>query len=418
MSKFIIKGGVPLKGEVKISGSKNAALPILAATLLTNDTCKIYNVPNITDIQIMIKILKKLGSRISFKNNKITISNKNVRSFKPDYTLVTKIRASVLLMGALLGRFGKVKIAHPGGCLIGSRPIDIHLEGLKSLGVKIVIEDNNFILKTLKLKGANINPKKISVTGTENILMAACVASGKTVISPAAAEPEVIDLVSFLKKMGAKIKGEGTNKIEVLGVKKLKGTEHSVIPDRIEAGTFIIAALVTKGNVIVKNINIKHLESFLEKLKELNVRFDQGPDFIHVKYSDNFKATNIKTAVYPGFATDFQAPISVLLIQASGKSTIFETIFEERLNYLNQLVKMEAKAKILGPQKAEIYGPSQLKASKISSLDLRAGATLILAALCASGESEIGQAELIDRGYEKIEEKLRNLGAKIRRVEK
>lgn len=417
MTKFIIKGGRPLVGKIKVSGSKNAALPILAATLLTSNVCEISNVPWISDVQVMCEILKDLGAKVERKGDLIRVSTKEVKSYKPSPSLVKKLRASVLLMGALLARFGKVLINHPGGDLIGARPIDIHLSGFRSLGVKISKRDDLYYLEAKKLIGQRIIPREESVTGTENILMAACRASGKTTIRLAACEPEVEDLANFLKKMGAKIRGEGTHQIETFGMKKLKGAKYSVIPDRIEVGTFALAAASTGGNVLIEGIKSSHLESFLWKLKEVGVNFKVGEDYLNIVPSHHLKATNIKTAPYPGFATDFQAPFAVLLTQASGKSIIFETIFEERLSYIAELVKMGAEAKILNPHECEIKGPTKLKGTRLTVHDLRAGATLILADLVASGRSEINQVEIIDRGYERLEEKLRSLGADIKRQE-
>ncbi len=416
MSKFIIQGGIPLRGEVRVSGSKNSALPILAATLLTNQECQISNVPDISDIQVMLEILKKLGAQIERQGNKVKISAKNITNFKPDPTLVIQMRASVLLLGALLGRSNKVVLAHPGGCLIGPRPIDIHLDAVRKLGAEVKVRKGLYYITAKRLRGSKIVPRGLSVTATENILMASVLASGKTVIKLAACEPEVEDLAKFLKKMGAKIRGEGTHCLEVEGVGKLYGAKHNVIPDRIEAATYIIAGAATGGDVVVKDLNPDHLESFLNKLEEIGVKFNVGRNYVHVLPSERLRPGEIKTAPYPGFATDYQAPLAVLLTKAWGKSIIFETIFEERLNYLQELAKMGARVKILNPHEAEIIGPSKLQGTRLTTYDLRAGATLILAALSAKGVSEIEGIEIIDRGYENIERKLVSLGAKIERV--
>lgn len=416
MAKYIIEGGRPLRGRVKVSGSKNAALAILAATLLTKETCEISNVPDISDVEIMCKILEDLGAEIERRAKAIKISTRLVKSYRPSPSLVGRMRASVLLMGALLGRFGKVIIPHPGGDLIGPRPIDIHLDGFRSLGAKISFKNNLYFLSSSGLSGQKIIPRQESVTGTENIIMAATSASGKTTLRLAACEPEVEDLINFFKKMGIRIKGGGTHQIEVFGPASPKGVKYAIIPDRIEAGTFAIAAAATKGDVLIEKIRPDHLESFLNKLKEIGVNFKVGKDFLHIKSSPHLRAANIKTAQYPGFATDFQAPISALLTQAKGRSLIFETIFEERLSYISELVKMGAAAKILNPHEAEILGPTKLYGTKLRIHDLRAGATLILAALVASSKSEIHQAEIIDRGYENLEGKLLSLGAKIKRI--
>ena len=417
MSKFLIQGGQKLNGVISVSGSKNAALPIIAATLLTDQKCVIRNVPKIADIDVMLEILADLGAEIAWiGEHTLEINTKNVKSYTPNPVLVNSIRASVLFMGPLLMRFGKVKIAKPGGCLIGSRPLDTHLEAFADLGATIKNDGKFFNLEIKKIKNSYIALREISVTATENILMASCIASQNVTINLAACEPEVSDLANFLNKMGAAIKGIGSHKLEVSKCKKLKGIDYTIIPDRIEAATFIIAGAVTKGKLLIKNVIPEHLDYVLIKLRNIGVNFRVNKNSIEVLPNSNFKATNIRTDIYPGFATDFQAPISVLLTQSKGKSEIFETLFEGRLNYIHELVKMGANAKLIDKHNAEIYGPTKLVGKKITTLDLRAGATLILAALVAKGTSEIDRIELIDRGYENIEKRLNLVGAKIKRV--
>lgn len=416
MSKFIIQGGKPLSGEIDVLGSKNAALPIIIAALLTDETCIIENVPQITDIEKLILIISDLGVDVKRSGHTLEINAKNLNKSTPNAKLACQMRASVLLMSSLLARLGKAEIACPGGCIIGERPLDIHIKAFEDLGAKVDFDGEVYKVKVDKLNNSIIKMRKVSVTATENILIAAAKISGKTEIFNAAEEPHVVDLAEFLKKMGAKVEGEGTRNITVWGSEKLKGVKHKIIPDMLEAGTFAIAGAATGGNLKINNIEVTHLKSFLEKLDEVGVKFEVGDDYLKIMPSENFNPVVLKTDTYPGFATDFQSPFSVLLTKANGVSKIVETIFEKRLDYLKELAKMGAKIKILNNREAEIYGPTQLRGEKIKSLDLRAGATMILAALTAEGQSEIGQAEIIDRGYERIEERLVKIGAKIKRI--
>lgn len=418
MSKFVIDGGKPLNGEIKVSGSKNAALPILAATLLGKGDFLISNVPRIKDVTIMLKILEFLGAKVKRSADTVLINTDKVNRYDPPEELVSQMRASILLVGPLLARFGKAEVVAPGGCNIGSRRVDTHLRGFKALGVKISVGKNKLILNANGgLKSGRIILEEMSVTATENILMAAVLASGKTEIRLCAMEPHVVDLENFLVKMGAKIKGVGSHSLHIEGKKSLKATKHKVISDMIEAGTYITAGAVTGGELKVVNCDPGQLDYFLAKLTQAGVKFEIGKNFIKVLPSKNINPVYIKTDCYPGFATDFQAIFAVLLTKAQGKSILFETMFEGRFNYVQELQKMGAKIEMIDPHKVKVTGPTKLKGSDLISFDLRAGATMILAALAAEGKSVISDIELIDRGYEKIETKLRKIGADIVRVE-
>ncbi len=416
MPNFLVKGGVPLKGTVEISGSKNAALPIICASLLSKEKSVIKNVPNIADIHSLIKILKSLGAKISFEKNILIIDPSNLKKQKLPEDVIERMRASILIIGPLLHRFGEIKMPFPGGCVLGKRPVFAHTYGLKELGVKIIDETKGLHLKAKKLKGKKIILPELSVTATENMVMAAVLAEGKTEIRLSATEPHVQDLCFFLKKMGAKISGIGTNSIKITGVKKLKGITYSITGDYLEAGTLALAAAVTKGDVLIKGINPDHLDSFWQKLSEAGVEFKLDKNSVHIFPSKELKPIkDLKTAVYPGFATDLQAPFSVLLTQGSGVSKIFETLFEGRLNYLFELEKMGARIEFLNSHQALIIGPKKLKGVPISSCDIRAGAAMVIAALSADGETEISNINYIDRGYEGLDKKLRALGAQIKR---
>jgi len=418
MSKLVIEGGCSLSGEVTVGGSKNAALPILASTLLTAEPCVINNMPDIQDIRTLSTILDSLGSVTNFSNNRLTVDGSKVDGRDPDFVLVRKIRASVLILGPLLARFKKIKVTHPGGCHIGARPIDVHLKAFQALGATIRSDDEFYYIEAPELIGTKIVLSEMSVTGTENIIMAAVLAKGITEIRLAAAEPEVNNLVECLNKMGAKISGIGTHTLIIEGVEKLHGAELTVIPDRLEAGTFAIAAAVAHGDVLIKGYVHDHLDIFTEKLRDANVKFDLiGTDQIRVHRTTQIKPVDIRTDIYPGFPTDLQAPFGILLTQAMGTSKIYETMYDGRLNYFVELEKMGATANILDPHRAIVSGPTPLHGKEIESLDIRAGATLVLAALIAEGKSVISRAELIDRGYERIVDKLRGLGAKVERIE-
>jgi len=411
----MIKGGQPLEGQIEVLGSKNAALKILAACLLTNETCLISNVPNISDINVMVDIIKDLGGKVEVDGRRITLKAELAHNHPSD-RLVNLLRASVVVVGPLLARFGEVEIAQPGGCLIGARPIDTHLDAFRQLGVEIRQKNGRFVFQANKLKGGLVILKEMSVTATENVIMLATLAEGESEIRVAAAEPEIEDLANFLNKMGAKITGAGTHIIKIKGVRKLKGTEYKVIPDRIEGGTLIIAAVATKSQVEVKNVIPQHLDSLLHKLKEINANIIIKPNSVEIKPHTYLNATYIDTRPYPGFPTDLQSPMAVLLTQAKGTSQIFETLFESRFNYVKELVKMGANISVLDPHNIVIHGPTPLCGKEIATHDLRAGASLVIAALIAQGKSVIEDVELIDRGYEKLDQRLKNIGANIERV--
>ncbi len=418
MQKFIINGGKPLSGKVDIKGAKNAATPILSATLLTKEECFIDNIPLVVDVLKMIEILESMGVETEWVGErKLRVkAGENVDPEKMDFSLVGQMRSSILLLGSLLARFKKFKIKHPGGCIIGARPVGIHFDALEALGAEITQDGDFYYLKADRLIGKEIILKEFSVTATENLMMAATLAEGTTTIKIAAIEPHVQDLARFLNKMGAKIKGLGIHTIQIHGVKKLRGAEHKIIPDPIEAGTFIIAAAATKGNTEINNINLRELDLVLEKLKEMGVSFEIKKDKIIVKPLSKLNAVRkIETRTYPGVPTDLQAPFAVLATQAEGTTLVHDTMYEGRLAYINELNKMGANAVICDPHRALITGPTPLHGQNITSFDLRSGATLIIAALLAKGQSVIEKVEQVDRGYEKIEEKLRDLGADIKR---
>lgn len=417
MEKFLIKGGKKLKGEVVISGSKNATLPIICASLLTKGKTILENVPNIADVRSMIKIIEALGAKTSFANHTLEIDPSNLKKKKIPDTLVKKMRASILIIGGLLPRLGEVKMAFPGGCVLGKRSVYSHTYALKALGCEVIDDVKGLHIKVKNLKGKKIILPELSVTATENAIMAAVLAKGESEIRLAATEPHVQDLCFFLKKMGANISDIGTNTLKIKGIKSLKGVKYSIIGDYLEAGTFAIAAVATKGDVTINGINPDHLDSLLQKFEELGVKFSISKDSIHIHETQKINAIKtLRTAVYPSFATDLQAPFSVLLTQAEGVSKIFETLFEGRLNYLFELEKMGAHIEFLNPHQALIIGPTKLKGISISSCDIRAGAAMVIAALIANGETEISNINYIDRGYENLSEKLQKLGADMKQI--
>jgi len=418
MSKFIIRGGKKLNGEVTIKGMKNAATPILAATLLTEETCLIDNLPQISDVSAMFDILKSLGSKIEkVSETCVKICNKGIDLKNLDQKLVKKMRSSVLFMGPLLARFGSVEISEPGGCIIGNRSLDTHFYALEKLGAKIIKEEAFYKINADKLIGNLITLPEFSVTATENAIMAGVLAHGKTTIKLAAAEPHVQDLCLFLNKMGANISGIGTHILIIEGVAKLKGAEHHIIPDQIEAGTFAVAASLTRGHVLLKNIEPEHLDIILLKLNQIGINFEIRHKEIQFLPSSNLKSFRLQALPYPGFPTDLQAPFGVLATQCQGTTLIHDPLFEGRMGYIQELVKMGANAIVADPHRVIINGPTPLYGQEIRSFDLRAGATLIIAGLIAQGETIINQAEIVDRGYEKIEERLNSLGAEIKRIE-
>ncbi|MDD5039788.1 MAG: UDP-N-acetylglucosamine 1-carboxyvinyltransferase [Patescibacteria group bacterium] len=418
MAQFVIQGGKSLNGEVAVYGAKNAALKMIAASILTDQVVVIRNVPDILDIRSMVHILKKLGADIEFKDHIVRIECRDIKSSEPDYQLVKHMRGSVVVIGPLLARFRQTKIPQPGGCLIGARPIDTHIKAFTQLGVRVTQDKDYYYFSADRLHGSRVVLDEMSVTATENIMMAAVCAVGTTEIHLAAAEPEIFDLANLLNKMGARIRGAGTNIITIEGVRALKGADHTVIPDRIEAGTFAIAAAVSRGDVRIQNIIPDHLDAVLQQFRHANVSYEiENGSTLHVKPTTIFHPIRIETRPYPGYPTDLQAPISVLLTQASGTSTIFETMYEGRLGYVSELEKMGATITKIDSHVISIAGPTPLYGTKITSFDIRAGATLIIAALIAQGESTIERVELVDRGYEGIEQRLQNLGASIKRIE-
>ena len=418
MAKFIVSGGSPLKGSVRISGSKNAALPIIAACLLTDEECTLRSVPPLSDVRIMLEIIESLGRKFIFDEEaeEVTVLPGKIASFEEDYELAGKMRASFLVMGPLLARLKRATVPLPGGCAIGSRPVDLHLKGFMALSARIKLEFGFINIKAKKLIGNKIYLDFPSVGATENLLMAAVMAEGETVIENAAEEPEVMDLAEFLIKMGADIEGAGTGRIFVRGVKKLSGADHRVIPDRIEAGTFMTAAAITKGDVLLENVVIEHIKPIIAKLSEAKVTAEETPEGLRVSSQGGVAPINLKTMPFPGFPTDMQAPFMSLMTLASGTSIITETIFENRFTHAGELKRMGADITIES-RSALIEGVKKLTGAKVKATDLRAGASLILSALAAEGDTEISDIYHVERGYYKIEEKLAALGAKIRKEE-
>src|SRR3989339_336047 len=415
MDKIIINGGKKLKGVVTISGSKNAALPILISTLLTDDRCEIRNVPDLEDVNTVISLLRHLGKEIKKNKDRIIISKgDNICSDAP-YDLVCKMRASVLVAGPLIARFKKAKISLPGGCAIGIRPINIHLDGFKRLGVKYVIKEGDISLKAKKMVASKIILDFPSVGATENLLMLSTLVKGETIIENAAMEPEIIDLANFLNKCGAKISGIGTKKIIVNGIKKLNGCTYTVMPDRIETGTYIISSAITSGDIKITNLIQEHNESLIEKIKLAGVKIYQKNSFLNIKGINKIKSIDIETQVFPGFPTDLQPLLMALMTIAKGESVITETIFENRLQTVGELVRMGADIKIKG-NSAVISGVKKLTGTKVVASDLRSSAALILAGLAAKGKTEITGLEHLYRGYENIVGKLKNLGADIKLI--
>jgi len=419
MDKFIIKGGVKLSGELNTSGSKNSVLPIMVATLLTIGKSVIKNVPDVDDVKHMIKVLEYIGAKVEFKKNTLLIDVPSKVGYVAPYDFVRKMRASYYVMGSLIGRMGKVDASLPGGCAIGERPIDLHLKGFKELGCDIKLERGYVKARCKKLKGKEIfleGSKGTSVGATINVMMAAVKAEGKTVIKGAAIEPEVSDVARFLNGMGAKITGIDSPVLTIEGVEKLFPVEYSVIPDRIEAGTLLVSAAITGGELVLKKCNPKHMDAVLNKLKEIGFKLSISEDEIYIKASKNLKPVNIDVLPYPFFPTDMQAQFVSLLSLVDGISIVSENIFEKRFMHVPELLRMGADITI-DTNKAIIKGVKKLLGAPVMASDLRASAALVLAALAAEGESEIKRIYHIDRGYESIEKKLRKLGAKIKRVE-
>lgn len=431
MAKFFIKGGSALKGKIEVCGAKNSATPILAGTLLTDEECLVNNVPRIGDVLKMLEIMKSLGAEIEWLDeHKVRIRAKNIDPSKMDFDLVCQLRSSILLMGSLLARFGEVRIPAPGGCQIGARPLDAHLFAFADLGTEVKQDNSYYYLKRGKKKKDKIIMSEFSVTATENILIALSLNPGKTLIKGAAAEHYVQDLAWFLQAMGANIKGVGTHELLVEGIDKLKGVKnYQIMPDPIEVGTFLSLAGATRSNILIKNTVPEFLETELKKFEEANLKFNvkslkkhQSGNYqvaeIEVLPSLNLKAVKkVHTMPYPGFTADLLPPFAVMMTQAQGTTLIHDWMFEGRLKYIDELIKMGANATICDPHRALIVGPTPLFGREITSFDLRAGATLIIAALLAQGESVISNIEQVERGYEKIDERLRNLGAEIKRID-
>ena len=418
MSKFIVNGGVSLRGEINVCGAKNGILPVLAAALLSEETCVIRNVPRLSDVDKMVAILKSLGAECVWESeHELRICAKNADSGRLDAGLVAGLRGSVLLMGPLLARFHDLKMPEPGGDIIGKRPLDTHYFAFAKMGAAVEErEDKTVRIRAPKgLVAALIILPEFSVTATENALMAAALTPGKTVVKLAAAEPHVEDLCAMLQKMGAKVKGAGTHTLEIEGAAKLGGCDHAIIPDALEVGTFAVAAAATKGEVLIKNAVPEHLDAVLNLMNEIGIPYRLEKNSLQILPAKRLRPFRLQTLPYPGFPTDLQAPFAVLATQAEGMSLIHDPMYEGRLGYIPWLVKMGANAIVCDPHRAVISGPTRLHGYEIKALDIRAGATLLIAGLIAKGETVLYDAEILDRGYERLYERLTALGASIRR---
>ncbi len=416
MEQYVIKGGNPLVGEVEIGGAKNAALGILAAAIMTDETVTIDNLPNVRDINVLLSAMEGIGAKIErLGEHKVKINGSLIHDLSVDYEYINKIRASYYLLGALLGKYKKAEVAFPGGCAIGTRPIDLHLKGFRALGADVDIQHGLISATAEHLVGNHIYLDKVSVGATINIMMAASMAEGKTIIENAAKEPHVVDVANFLNSMGANIRGAGTDVIRIVGVEKLHKTEYSIIPDQIEAGTFMFAAAATKGDVTVKNVIPKHLEATTAKLIEIGCEVEEFDDAVRVVSSKPLHHTQVTTLPYPGFPTDMQPQMSVLLALAEGTSTVTESIFENRFKYVDELTRMGAQVKVES-NIAIITGVEKYTGARVSAPDLRAGAALVIAGLAAEGITIVDEIYYIERGYEHFEEKLSSLGAMIEKV--
>jgi len=417
MEQYVIKGGNPLYGEVEIGGAKNAALAILAAAIMTDETVTIDNLPNVRDINVLLQAIEEIGAHVERVDiHKVKINGSFIRGVNVDNEFIRRIRASYYLIGALLGKYKHAEVALPGGCDIGSRPIDLHMKGFRSMGADIDIAHGLVIARAKELKGTHIYMDKVSVGATINIMMAAAMADGKTVIENAAKEPHVVDVANFLNSMGANIRGAGTDVIRIVGVEKLHATEYSVIPDQIEAGTFMFAVAATGGDVLVKDVIPKHLEATTAKLLEVGCQVEEFDDSVRVISDGHLKHTQVTTLPYPGFPTDMQPQMAVLLGIAEGTSTVTESIFENRFKYVDELTRMGADIKVES-NIAIISGVKRYTGARVNAPDLRAGAALVIAGLAADGITVVDDIYYIQRGYEALEEKLTKIGAKIARVE-
>ena len=419
MEKIRIRGdhGLRLQGKVRVSGAKNAVLPAIAAGLLTSEEIRLRNVPRVKDVHSILTLIHDLGGEYSLRDDSVSLRVAKLVSDEASYELVHAMRASILVLGPLIARFGRAVVALPGGCAIGSRPVDLHIAGLEKLGAKISLEHGYIRAQADRLRGAAIEFEKKTVTGTENLLMAAALAKGETILKNCAIEPEVGDLAVLLNKMGAKIEGIGEETLRVQGVKELGGAAHEIIPDRIETGTFLVAGALTGGDIVLTNVEPRHVQTVIEKLRFSGaVIEEEGPGALRVTGDGDIKAQDITTSPYPGFPTDMQAQFMVLMTQAQGTSIITETIFYRRFSHVTELVRLGASIEVQG-DKAVVKGKTPLSGAEVTATDLRASACLVLAGLVAGGETVLAEIEHLDRGYERIEEKLRGLGASIERFE-
>ena len=416
MDKLVIQGGIPLSGEIRISGAKNAALPILCAALLTEEPLHIGNVPHLRDVTTMLELLNQMGAEVSVNDRmEVEIAARKLHNLEAPYELVKTMRASILVLGPMLARCGQARVSLPGGCAIGSRPVDLHIKGLQAMGAEIEIEHGYILARAERLKGARIFMDTVTVTGTENLMMAATLAEGTTVLENAAREPEVVDLANCLIAMGAKIENAGSDVITVHGVDRLHGADYRVMPDRIEAGTFLVAAAATGGRVLLKDVRPDILDAVLEKLREAGARIECGADTISLEMDGPLKSVNVRTAPYPAFPTDMQAQFMALNAVANGAATVTETIFENRFMHVQELQRLGANIETEG-NTAVVRGVPTLSGATVMATDLRASASLVVAGLIAQGETSVERIYHIDRGYECIEEKLSQLGARIKRV--
>lgn len=416
MDKLVIQGGIPLSGEIRISGAKNAALPILCAALLTEEPLHIGNVPHLRDVTTMLELLNQMGAEVSVNDRMgVEIAARKLHNLVAPYELVKTMRASILVLGPMLARCGQARVSLPGGCAIGSRPVDLHIKGLQAMGAEIEIEHGYILARAQRLKGARIFMDTVTVTGTENLMMAATLADGATVLENAAREPEVVDLANCLIAMGAKIEGAGSDVITVHGVDRLHGADYRVMPDRIEAGTFLVAAAATGGKVLLKDVRPDILDAVLEKLREAGAHIECGADTISLEMTGPLKSVNVRTAPYPAFPTDMQAQFMALNAVANGAATVTETIFENRFMHVQELQRLGANIETEG-NTAVVRGVATLSGATVMATDLRASASLVVAGLIAQGETSVERIYHIDRGYECIEEKLSQLGARIKRV--
>lgn len=412
MSEYIIKGGRKISGEVTISGSKNAALPIIAASILNKGKTTLYNVPNIHDTQMMFEILNKIGGKVTKKNNKVIIETSKINKYEIPEDLMRQMRSSVIFAGSLVGRYKKATFSYPGGCDIGTRPIDLHLKAFEKLGINIQKNYGNISCICDKITGEKIDLDFPSVGATENAILASCLGEGKTIITNAAREPEIIDLQNFLNKMGAKIKGAGSNKIEINGVKQLKDVSYNIMPDRIETGTFLCIAAMTGGSLKLKNADATHITPVIDKLEESGCKIETYKNIIQIEGPKKLKAVDIKTMPYPGFPTDMQSIFATTMTVAKGTSIIVENIFENRYKYTQELVRMGAKIKVEG-KTAVIKGVRKLYGANVKATDLRGGASVVMAGIAAKGMTKVENIEYILRGYEKFDKKLQNIGVDI-----